>query len=198
MQPSVMTKLSFILWLIGVPAAGKSTIARELVSRLGDRVELIDSDDLRARLTPDPEWSNSERQLFYRALWEIAQRLARRNTPSVIAASGGGIDLDLFRATSVVPVWFAHVDCDLESASERRGGDLYRAASSGTIRLPLVRVRQGVANVADLAFCRRQKVDAYDLLLPETIDIVLDGLTSVEDNVAKLCAYLKEHDAIDE
>lgn len=61
----------FALWLTGIPASGKSSIARELVKQLHARhasVVVLESDEMRRILTPTPTYSEEERSQFYRAL----------------------------------------------------------------------------------------------------------------------------------
>ena len=63
------------LWLTGLPAAGKSTIARALLARLreqGGCAVLLDSDELRALLQPTGAYSDEERAEFYLRLVRLA------------------------------------------------------------------------------------------------------------------------------
>src|SRR6478735_11496084 len=69
---------SFAVWLTGLPASGKSTIAHELRPRLealGLTVEVLESDAVRRILTPAATYSRDERDLFYRALAFTGERL---------------------------------------------------------------------------------------------------------------------------
>ena len=64
-------KEAFAVWLTGLPASGKSTIARELTAALvkaGVTPEVLESDALRRVLTPDATYALAERELFYHAL----------------------------------------------------------------------------------------------------------------------------------
>jgi adenylylsulfate kinase len=59
------------IWLTGLPASGKSTIASALkpqLEKLKLSVEVLESDAVRRVLTPTPTYSPAERDLFYRAL----------------------------------------------------------------------------------------------------------------------------------
>ncbi|HXH92417.1 MAG TPA: adenylyl-sulfate kinase [Thermoanaerobaculia bacterium] len=180
----------FIIWFIGVPAAGKTTIAAAVRDAVDARVEVLDSDEVRMRLTPTPDWSDVERQLFYRALNEIAQRLVKHGISVLIAASGGGVDLDAFRERSVSRTFFVHVDLDLSQAMKRRGGRLYRDASKGEIRLPLIRFRDEGPDGEDVAFCEEHGISAYELVLPRKVDLTLDGALPPKVNAAAVLALL--------
>ncbi|MCP9456803.1 MAG: adenylyl-sulfate kinase [Nitrospira sp.] len=66
------------VWLTGLPASGKSTIAAALKPKLeaaGHLVEILESDAVRRVLTPAPTYSREERDLFYRALAFMGSRL---------------------------------------------------------------------------------------------------------------------------
>ena len=69
---------SFAIWITGLPASGKSTIVSALKPRLeglGLVVEVLESDEVRRVITPAPTYSEAERDLFYRVLAFIGQKL---------------------------------------------------------------------------------------------------------------------------
>ena len=85
-QPS-----GFALWFTGLPSSGKSTLARALAGRLegaGITVQLLDSDELRGVLTPEPTYTAKERDWFYATLVFIAGLLAQNGVNVLIAATG--------------------------------------------------------------------------------------------------------------
>src|SRR4051812_15759948 len=119
-MPNINEEQPFILWLFGIPGSGKSRIAQLLGSRIQARLEIVDSDELRGILTPEPNWTEAERKLFYRAIWEISVRLRRFGVSSIIAASGGGVALDEFQLDDVGRSFFVHVRCSAQEAFDRR------------------------------------------------------------------------------
>lgn len=168
----------FIIWLFGIPGSGKTSIARVLTDRLKGTIELLDSDELRERLTPNPDWSPHERDVFYRALWEIALRLYRHQVSTLIAASGGGVSLSAFQVQAPSNSFFIHVNCKLEEAFQRRKTGWYeRATTEGAdIRLPTIRVTsQGIANADDVEVSNKLGITAYEIALPERIDLEVDA-----------------------
>lgn len=81
----------FVLWLTGVPSSGKTTLGRMLCERLGDEgfvVQLLDSDELRTVLTPEPSYSSQERDWFYGVIVYLAGLLADNGVNVIIAATG--------------------------------------------------------------------------------------------------------------
>lgn len=79
-----------VLWITGLPASGKSTLARVLLETFeGEgRVTLwLDSDDLRHFITPAATYSMEERDLFYRAVGHFAILSARGGALVVVSAT---------------------------------------------------------------------------------------------------------------
>lgn len=80
----------FVVWLTGAPAAGKTTIARELAALLereGVRPVHFESDLLRPILTPRPTYEPEERDRFYAALADLAALLSGQGFPVILDAT---------------------------------------------------------------------------------------------------------------
>jgi|Deesub1362A_J573_1020465.scaffolds.fasta_scaffold00008_151 adenylylsulfate kinase len=71
-------KEPFAVWLTGIPSSGKTTLARGLSEKLremGVKVVILESDELRKLLTPNPQYTEEERDYFYRAMAVIGRYL---------------------------------------------------------------------------------------------------------------------------
>jgi adenylylsulfate kinase len=82
--------MSFAVWLTGLPASGKSAIARELVRLLHERgveVSVLESDVMRTQLTPFPRYDDADRDFFYGALCEIGSLLVGKEKAVVFDAT---------------------------------------------------------------------------------------------------------------
>jgi bifunctional enzyme CysN/CysC len=78
-----------VVWLTGLPASGKSTLARALERRLfsnGGSPILLDGDTLRAGLNSDLGFSAQDRAENIRRLAEIATHLAHNGHIAIVAA----------------------------------------------------------------------------------------------------------------
>lgn len=129
--------MSFAVWLTGLPASGKSTIARALLGRLherGLRPALLESDALRALLTPVADYSERERQIFYGALAALAAWLVAHGVPVIVDATAHQRAWrDAARAT-IGHFAEVHVDCPPEVCAARDPKGLYRLARAGETR----------------------------------------------------------------
>ncbi len=78
-----------VVWLTGLPGAGKSTLARALERKLfgnGGSPVLLDGDTLRAGLNGDLGFSAADRTENIRRLAEVATHLARNGHIAIVAA----------------------------------------------------------------------------------------------------------------
>lgn len=79
-----------VVWILGLPASGKSTLAAQVLETLrgwGWPAAAVDSDEVRRALTPQPDYSPRERELVYRAMAWGAERLSASGVVAVVAAT---------------------------------------------------------------------------------------------------------------
>lgn len=129
-----MSKPAFALWLTGLPACGKTTIARRLAQTLAQNnthTQILDSDELRKRLTPNPTYSPQERNQFYRTLSTIAHLLTQNGIPVIIAATG---HKQIYRDNArqqIAHFIEVYVKCSLATCMERDEKGIYQKAREG-------------------------------------------------------------------
>lgn len=126
-----------VIWFTGLSGAGKSTLASRLARELrarGREVELLDSDVLRARLSPGQDFTRQGRDIHVRRLGLVAGLLARHGIIVIVAA------ISPYRSTrQEVRALFSrfaevYVKCPLEVLIERDPKGLYRKALRGEIQ----------------------------------------------------------------
>ena len=134
--PSPIThhSLAFAIWITGLPASGKSTIVSALkpqLEGLGLTVEVLESDEVRRVITPIPTYSESERDLFYRALAFAGQKLVAHGVTVVFDATASRRVYRDF-ARSVIPCFIeVAVECPLTTCMERDWKGTYRKGQLG-------------------------------------------------------------------
>ncbi|MEW6117082.1 MAG: adenylyl-sulfate kinase [Nitrospirota bacterium] len=76
-----------VIWITGLPGSGKSTIAEGIKHRFPDFV-ILRMDELRRIVTPEPTYSEAERDVVYRAIVYTAKILSEQGHHVIIDATG--------------------------------------------------------------------------------------------------------------
>ena len=128
------------IWVTGLPAAGKSTLARAVVARAqaaGIAAYALDADELRAGLNSDLGFTRMERAENVRRVAHVARILAEAGVLAVAAIiSPYSADRALARATheraglAFLEVW---IDTPLEICVRRDSEGLYAGARRGRV-----------------------------------------------------------------
>jgi adenylylsulfate kinase len=82
--------VSSAIWITGPPASGKSVLARAAAAQLsteGRGVVVLELDEIRKLVTPSPTYTDTERDVVYRALVYMAMALTAAGTPVIIDAT---------------------------------------------------------------------------------------------------------------
>jgi adenylylsulfate kinase len=136
-----VTATGLTIWLTGLPAAGKSTIAqaaRALLLRQGSDVALLDGDELRRTVSADLGFGAADRsEQGRRAAALAADRAAAGAVVLVAVIAPFAADRAAARATHAARgIAFAevHVDTPVAECARRDPKGLYARAARGEIR----------------------------------------------------------------
>lgn len=131
--------MSFTLWFMGRPAAGKSTLAKQIENYLRELeydVENLDGDEIRKHIHPDLGFTREERALNNRRTAYICQ-LLNRNGIAVVTGMITPFRESQQEARDIVEpegeFVLIHVKCSVEEAAERDPKNLYEKAQAGKI-----------------------------------------------------------------
>lgn len=110
--------MSWVVWITGLPGSGKSTVAQELKGRVPDAV-ILRMDELRTVVTPEPTYSDAERECVYRALVFMAKLLHELGHNVIIDATGNRRSWRGL-ARSMIPDFFeVYLRCPIEICMRR-------------------------------------------------------------------------------
>lgn len=125
---------AYAIWLTGLPASGKSTIAAALKPKLeaaGHVVEALESDAVRRILTPAPTYSREERDLFYRALAFMGSRLVAHGVTVIFDATANRRAYRDFARTLIPRFIEVAVVCPLDLCMKRDYKGTYQRGQRG-------------------------------------------------------------------
>ncbi len=124
----------FVIWITGLPSSGKTTLAKNLREQLDQRqipTVILDSDDLRAVLTPNPAYTEEERDWFYKVIAYLAAFLAKNGINVLIAATAHRRHYRDQAREQTGRFAEVYVQCQLETCKERDPKGIYALAGSG-------------------------------------------------------------------
>ncbi|NDZ88259.1 adenylyl-sulfate kinase, partial [Streptomyces sp. SID10115] len=126
------------VWLTGLPSAGKSSVARELATRLrseGHRVEVLDGDEMRSSLSTGLGFSREDRDTHVRRVGMVAEVLARNGVialvPVIAPYRANRESVRLRHDLARIPYLEIHVAAPVEVCSVRDVKGLYAKQAAG-------------------------------------------------------------------
>lgn len=164
-----------VLWLTGLPGAGKSTLATAAEARLFDNgylPSILDGDTLRAGISADLGFSPGDRAEQVRRVAHVASLLARAGTMCIVAlVSPYRTDRSRARAIIGDPFREIYVSAGVDVCQQRDPKGMYRRALAGDI-----------AHFTGVS-------DPYEA--PDCPDLIIDTAhLSVDDAVEQLVSYI--------
>ncbi len=139
----LVSKYRWCVWVTGLPGSGKSVVAnalREELQRHNIEAQILSSDALRKAVTPEPTYTEEERDMFYNALVLVAQHLTENGINVIIDATGNRRRYRQIARRKIRHFIEAYLKCPLEVCMEReakRGKrfqapkDIYKRAARG-------------------------------------------------------------------
>lgn len=173
--------MSATIWFMGLPASGKSTLAKRVenaLSSTGLDVENLDGDEVRQNLHPDLGFTREERALNNRRTAFVCKLLNRNGINAVTAMITPFRDSQQ-RAREIVEesgeFVLVYVKCPVEVCSDRDPKDLYEKAKSGKIEN-----FTGINHPFEEPLRPDVIVETAERTVDESVDHVLDKLAEME------------------
>lgn len=125
---------AFALWITGLPASGKSTLKKALTAQLTARgidAAVLESDDLRKVLTPEPTYDEKERDRFYGQMNYIGALLVRHGVPVIFDATANRRAWREEARRNIARLLEVYVKSPIEVCVARDPKGIYRRAREG-------------------------------------------------------------------
>lgn len=121
-----------ILWITGIPAAGKTTLAHRLVKHFrsqGVAAEIVDGDEVRRHISTDLGFSKNDRLIQSQRIAWIARLLAKNGVMAIVASVSPYLEAreDARRNAEAegVPFIEIYASCSVTVARGRDGKGIY-------------------------------------------------------------------------
>jgi len=171
----VSESAAFAIWITGLPASGKSTIAARVsdqLKRRGIKVAVLESDALRREFTGPEKYEQTERDYFYTSMVLIGATLTSFGVPVIFDATANRREYRE-RARSRIPRFIEiYVNTPLEVCMDRDPKGIYRGGISGKFQ-----------NVPGIQ---------AEYEPPEHPDLAVDGATVSPESAAELIVQVVE------
>ena len=125
------------IWLTGLSGSGKTTISLPLVEKLidmGYRVQILDGDVVRQKLTKDLGFSKEDRDKNIQRVTFVAQQLVKHGVIEVCAFISPYISEREYARSEIGNFIEVFVKCPIEVCEQRDVKGLYAKARSGEIK----------------------------------------------------------------
>ena len=171
-----------VIWMTGISASGKSTIADALdiaLQEQGRITAIIDGDSVRGGLCRDLGFTDSDRDENIRRVAEVA-RLMLEAGLIVIVALISPSSASRHYARSIIGNEFfieVHVDVPLETAEHRDPKGLYKKARAG-----LIKHFTGIDSHYDVPVFPEVHLDNQALSVAQSVETILDWVTRHDDH----------------
>lgn len=128
---------AFTLWFTGLSGSGKSTLSERVAVELrkrGQKVEVLDGDEVRANLSKGLSFSKEDRDINIKRIGYVCHLLTRNGIWAISAAISPYREVRDFNRSLIGNFIEIFVDCSIEKLTERDVKGLYKKALSGEVK----------------------------------------------------------------
>lgn len=165
---------SFVVWLTGLPGAGKSIIASRLKDRLlgmGFNAVVLEGEEVRRLIIPSPTYEREERDFFYRVIVVMAKYLYDSGISVIIDAAGHRMAYREYARSLIERFIEVYVYCPIDICIERDVKGLYQRAMKGEISgLPGLQVKYEEPENPDV------RVDTSGANYDDAVNIIISAI----------------------
>lgn len=176
--------MTWAIWITGLPGSGKTAIGertKEILCERGINVKMLELDEIRKFITPQPSYSEEEREIVYGALAYMAKLLVESGINVIIDATGHRRKYRDKARGSIKNFAEVYIKCSLEVCKEREGKRKAEHSPSGIYK----RAMEEGATVPGV------NVPYEEPKEPEII--VNSEEMSIEESAERIVAFITKH-----
>ena len=176
--------MAWVMWFTGLPGCGKTTIADRVKAKLSEKgiyAKILQLDEIRRSITPQPKYTEEERDIVYASLAYMAKLLAEEGINVIIDATANRRRYrDLARR--LIPNYAeVFIRAPLEVCMEREEKrmalfspkDIYKKATAEKAAVPGVNVAYEEPQSPEI------EVDAARMSLEESASRIADRVSDI-------------------
>ena len=176
--------MAWVMWFTGLPGCGKTTIANRVKTKLSEKgtyAKILQLDEIRRWITPEPKYTEEERDIVYASLAYMAKLLAEEGINVIIDATANRRRYrDLAR--SLIPNFAevfirAPLEVCMEREEKRKAKfspkDIYKKATAKNAAVPGVNVPYEEPQSPEI------EVDAARMSLEESARHIADRVSDI-------------------
>lgn len=136
MKKEELREHGFIVWITGLPASGKSTIAKGVEKELrarGLKVEVFDGDEVRKNLSKGLGFSKEDRDTHNKRIIYVCRLLTRNRVNAIVSLISPYRSTRAYAREQLQKFVEVYLKCSLEECMRRDPKGLYKKALAGEI-----------------------------------------------------------------
>lgn len=171
-----------VIWMTGISASGKSTIADALdiaLQEQGRITAIIDGDSVRGGLCRDLGFTDSDRDENIRRVAEVARLMLEAGLIVIVALISPSSASRHYARSIIGNEYFVevHVDVPLETAEQRDPKGLYKKARAG-----LIKHFTGIDSHYDVPVFPEVHLNTQALSVAQSVETILDWVARNDDH----------------
>lgn len=181
-ERSRMRQKPAVIWMTGISASGKSTIADALdiaLQEQGRITAIIDGDSVRGGLCRDLGFTDSDRDENIRRVAEVARLMLEAGLMVIVALISPSSASRHYARSIIGNEYFVevHVDAPLETAEQRDPKGLYKKARAG-----LIKNFTGIDSTYDVPVFPEVHLNTQSLSVEQSVATILDWVAHNDDH----------------
>ncbi|MGZ4865033.1 MAG: adenylyl-sulfate kinase [Halobacteriota archaeon] len=182
--------MAWAVWITGLPGSGKTTIAREVTSRINERkLKLLQLDKIRTTVTPHPRYTEEERDIVYSFLAYTAKVLTECGVNVIIDATANRQRYRQLARTLIPCFAEVYITCSLETCMRREAGrdaeftpkDIYEKARTQGAAVPGFNVDYEASEHPEVT------IDSERITPTQAAEIISDDIRRRFDEAQRYC-----------